>query len=73
MANGEQIEAAAALGAAGVDVELRARMCSAELKAVLEKYGLAIGFKRTEQIMPGGATSVQVEFLFTPAPRAPSN
>jgi hypothetical protein len=53
------------------DIELRSRLCNAEISAVLQKYGMQVAMKRVEQILPGGKTSVEVQFFFVPAPPLP--
>jgi len=51
------------------DTELRARLCSAEIQAVLEKYQMAVAISRIEKLQPGQGIHVEYNFNFVPAPR----
>ena len=49
--------------------ELRARLCAAEIQAVLEKYQMAVAIQRIEKLQPGQGIHVEYNFNFVPAPR----
>jgi len=60
---------AAEAAAAGTDTELRARLCGAEIQAVLEKFGMAVAVQRIEKLDPRQGIHVEYKFHFVPAPR----
>ena len=55
-----------------MDVELRARMCAAEVAAAMEKYGMQVAITRIERLMPGQGIHVEFKFDFVPAPQKQS-
>jgi len=73
MANTDAAAAALAAQAQGsidqTDIELRSRMCNAEIAAVVEKYGLAVAIQRLERFVPGVGLQVEYSFNFVPRPK----
>ena len=69
MKTGEPAAIGAAIASASMDAELRARLCNAEIQAVLLKYGMAVAVTRTERLVPGRGINVEFSFNFVPAPR----
>jgi hypothetical protein len=61
------------IAATPMDAEVRARLCSAEIQAVLEKYGMAVAIQRIEKLQPGQGIHVEYNFNFVPVPRAAAN
>ena len=67
--NNHAVEARTKELAEQTDTELRARLCSAEIQAVLEKYQMAVAIQRVEKLQSGQGIRVEYNFNSVPAPR----